>query len=529
MPAVETVVAGPAMAPPFLAAEPIAVATPIYAAPAPGQLVAAQAPLGAPPEPPPFLAAVPQVGEDPTSPAADLAEQLRKTEARLKALEKKHDDNAKKDAQADAVLQSLRERWDKVQDPAITTVDQQTHNSSAKKASEKKWYDRLSIRGYMQMRLNEAFDTEAGSARPQHVLDRSISDDQSFLLRRARLIISGDVSDRMYMYMQTEFAQAPDGATQNQHFAQIRDWYADIYLDDCKINRFRVGQSKVPYGWDTLQSSSNRIPFERSDGMNTAVRNERDLGVFYYWTPEPAQDFFKFVLDQGLKGSGNYGVFGMGFYNGQGGSFLEQNDDIHFATRLTLPHQFASGQCMEVGVQGYIGEYGVLGSRISPLGIGAAVIPAGTINSTVPVREILDQRIAGSFIWYPQPIGFQAEWSVGRGPGLNDAQTAVEERHLYGGYVQTMYKYDTPRRGTFFPYLRWNSYHGGYKAERNAPFSSIDEWELGTEWQINPQMEFTMAYMPTDRTNTTAIDAANTLSYGQFEGSVMRFQFQVNY
>jgi len=481
---------------------------------------------------PPLVAAEPEplvADQIDQLPEADLAERLRAAEARIKDLENYRATDKKKDAQTARVLDTLKDRWDSVRDPAITTVDQQTYDAAAKKPSEKKWHDRLSIRGYTQMRLNETLGTAAGSAPPQTVLDRSVGDDQEFFLRRARMIISGDVSDRMYVYLQTEFAATVTGSPDNTHYAQIRDWYADLYLDDCKVNRLRVGQSKVPYGWDTLQSSSNRIPLERSDGINTAVRNERDLGVFYYWTPEPAQDFFKYVLDEGLKGSGNYGVFGMGVYNGQGGSFVEQNDNVHFVARLTVPHRFAGGQCMEVGVQGYVGQYGVLGSGISPLGVGGPTIPDGTVNGPVSDRNILDERIAASWIWYPQPIGFQAEWNVGRGPALNDAQTLVDDRSLYGGYLQTMVKVDTRCWGTLFPYLRWVKYRGGYKSERNAPFSDIEEWEIGTEWQINPQMEFTMAYLLTDRTNTTALSTAGALSYRTFDGDVMRFQFQFNY
>jgi hypothetical protein len=36
-------------------------------------------------------------------------------------------------------------------------------------------------------------------------------------------------------------------------------------------------------------------------------------------------------------------------------------------------------------------------------------------------------------------------------------------------------------------------------------------------------------YTITDRTNTTAIGTANTLSYQQFEGQLLRFQCQLNY
>jgi hypothetical protein len=458
---------------------------------------------------------------------AELLDRLRKTEARIQQLEKQS--APLKDPQTTTMLRSMRERWDTAKDPSITTVDQQTHNSSSKKASEKKWYDRLSIRGYAQFRWNEVLDREPGSAPAQYVGDSSIGEDRNFIIRRARVIISGDVSDHLYVYLQPDFASTPNGNVDQFQFAQIRDWYGDVYLDNCKVHRFRIGQSKVPYGWENMQSSSNRLALDRADGLNSAVRNERDLGVFYYYTPEFAQDFFKDVLDMGLKGSGNYGMFGMGIYNGQGGSLAEQNDDIHFVSRFTLPVRFANGQMMETSIQGYVGDYAVIGQSISPLGVGGPFVPQGTIGGANVNRYIRDERVASTFVWYPQPLGFQAEWNVGRGPGLNDAQTAVIDRHLYGGYLQSMYKIDTRCNGTIFPFVRWSYFKGGYKPERNAPFSEINEVEMGTEWQFTPQCELTTSYLITDRTNTTANSTAGVRSYDQFEGSVLRFQFQINY
>jgi hypothetical protein len=478
--------------------------------------------------PHPIAAVAPSDSPSVGSSESDLAARLFQAESRIKQLEGRQAAAAQADAKAATLLQSIQERWDQVQDPSITTVDQQTHDVSKKKPSETKWYDRLSVRGYAQLRWNEVVERNEALAPAQAVGDRSIGDDQSFLIRRARLIVSGDVSDRMYVYLQPDFANTPSGSPDGTFFAQIRDWYADIYLDDRKVNRFRLGQSKLPYGWENMQSSSNRLALDRSDGINSSVRNERDLGVFYYWTPEPAQDFFKDVLDLGLKGSGNYGVFGVGIYNGQGGSLLEQNDDIHVVTRLTIPYRFAGGQFCEFGIQGYTGRFTVLSSQIRPLGVGGLITPAGTLENSGR-RGHLDERIAASFIWYPQPIGFQSEWNVGRGPGLNNAQTAVEERALYGGYVQTMLKYDTRNWGTFFPFIRWSQYQGGYKQERNAPFSNIEEVDAGTEWQINPQMELTTSWLIVDRTNTTAFTGPGVQSYQQFEGSVLRFQFQFNY
>lgn len=318
------------------------------------------------------------------------------------------------------------------------------------------------------------------------------------------------------------------GGSEGTHFAQIRDWYADLYLDAEKVARLRVGQSKVPYGWENLQSSSNRIPLDRSDSFNTAVKNERDLGMFFYWTPTWAQDFFKEVLDLGLKGSGNYGVFGAGLYNGQGGPMLEQNGSWHVVGRLAWPLAVACQRHIELGVQAYTGRYTVLGSPISPLGVGSPVIPLGT-QDTGNRKGIRDQRVGGTFVWYPEPLGFQIEWNVGRGPGLNPEQTEVAERPLHGGYAMTMLRLQGPCEGVCFPFCRWTYFQGGYKTEPNAPFVLIDEWELGCEWQISKHVEFTASYLITDRTNTSAISAAGSESYRQFDGQVARFQLQVNY
>lgn len=414
---------------------------------------------------------------------------------------------------------ALRDHLNQSQDPSITTVDQQTRGSGADK--KKKWFDRLSIRGYSQFRFNQLLWEDPDSAPLHHAGDPSIADNQTFLIRRARIILSGDVSDYMYVYIQPDFAASVPGSPDANQFTQLRDCYCDIYFDSEKIHRLRIGQSKVPYGWENLQSSSNRVPLDRNDGLNSSVRNERDLGVFYYFTPGFAQDLFKYVLDEGLKGSGNYGLFGLGVYNGQGGSFREQNDRVHLVSRLTVPFQLENSQVVELSVQGYTGKYVVLTSPISPNGVGPPVAP------TVDRSGYLDRRVAGTFVWYPQPIGFQTEWNVGRGPALDQAQTAVIERSLYGGYAMLLLRRETECYGTLFPFVKWNYYKGGYKSERNAPYSLIDEWELGVEWQFNPQMELTAQFTFADRTNTVA--QATGDSYGQFDGTLLRLQFQMNY
>jgi hypothetical protein len=285
--------------------------------------------------------------------------------------------------------------------------------------------------------------------------------------------------------------------------------YADVYLDDEKELRFRVGQSKIPYGWENMQSSSNRLPLDRNDALNSAARNERDLGVFVYWTPKDVQEIFDYINENNLKGSGNYGMTGFGVYNGQGGSFREQNDNLHSIARVTLPFWLNDCQIVEVSMQGYTGKYAVLSSGVAPANTGT-----GT--------GIRDERLAWTFVYYPMPIGFQSEWTVGRGPSLNAARTAVDESHLYGGYAMMMYRQKL-EKGELIPFARWNYYNGGYKTERNAPRAQIEEWEFGTEWQFSKSLELVTMYTMTDRTNTA------TSPYEQFEGDLLRFQVQVNY
>ena len=393
-------------------------------------------------------------------------------------------------------------------------------------AKGKHWYEKFSIRGYTQFRFGRTVDQDLAGADPFMTTDRAINGNQEdFSIRRARFIFSGDVSDHLSLYAQIDLANTLPGTT-NSFFGQLRDLYGDVHLDKEKVHRFRVGLSKVPFGFDNLQSSQNRIPLERTNAINSVTSfSERDLGVFYYWTPQAKQQLFKDLVDGGLKGSGNYGIFGIGVYNGQGLSQIEQNLNLHTAARFTYPFELPSGQVVEASVQGYTGDYVVTGAAIRPLGTGAATTPAGTGGT----RGVRDQRIGGSFIWYPQPFGVQAEWNVGEGPGLNDAQTAVQVRHLHGGYLMAMYKFDTESCGIITPYARWQYFEGGYKNFANTPYGTHNEWNFGVEWQIRKEMELVVEYSKVDGVNLTSFSTADVTSYRNFDGSVLRAQFQINY
>jgi hypothetical protein len=197
-----------------------------------------------------------------------------------------------------------------------------------KKKEKKSWTNSIKLNGYVQNRVTTMTGGDDGV-----VLwpDPSVGDEdsgtgrgQNFRIRRARIIFSGQVGDHLGFYIQPDFASSA-GSGQSNNVAQLRDAYGDIFIDKDKVHRIRVGQSKVPYGYENLQSSSNRLSLDRHDAMNSAVRDERDTGAFYYYTPTRVQELFKEIADANLKHSGNYGMFALGAYMGQGANQEDQH------------------------------------------------------------------------------------------------------------------------------------------------------------------------------------------------------------
>ena len=149
-------------------------------------------------------------------------------------------------------------------------------------AVAKKWFEKISIRGYAQIRYNRLLETNEDLGCEQ--CDKSWGKGGGIFMRRIRIIFYGQVSKNVYFYIQPDFASS--ATSDKLNFAQLRDAYFDIGVDKDNEFRFRIGQSKVPFGFENMQSSQNRIPLDRNDALNSALANERDLGVFFYWAPK---------------------------------------------------------------------------------------------------------------------------------------------------------------------------------------------------------------------------------------------------
>lgn len=378
------------------------------------------------------------------------------------------------------------------------------------KALANKWYEKIGLRGYTQVRYAEVLSHDGP---PLEVMaDRSVNENESFIIRRGRFVFSGDPTPRLALYAQMDF----NGSTGAADFAlQMRDLYADLALDTHKAWRLRFGQSKVPFGFVNLQSSQNRAALERPEALNTAVEGERDLGAALMWASPEARRRFRDLTALGLKGSGDYGVVAIGAYSGQGLNRPDQNGDPHVVARASYPFKLGSGQYVELGVQGYHGQFVTSTQAITVN--GASIVPAA------PAHGLTDERVAFTAVWYPQPFGVEAEWTFGRGPSLSQDSRTIDVDALSGGYVQAGYLARN-RYGSWFPFARWDYYDGARKFARNAPQLRVNDIDVGLEFARWAEFEITAMYSHTvSRSRTTA-------PLGQTEhGNRLGLQVQWNY
>lgn len=358
------------------------------------------------------------------------------------------------------------------------------------------WYDRINLRGYAQFRYNRLLETNPDLRCEQ--CDRSWGRNGGFFFRRIRLIFFGQMHERVFMYIQ------PDFASEGKNIAQLRDAYFDITLDRSRELRLRIGQSKVPYGFENLQSSQNRIPLDRNDALNSAVANERDIGLFLYWTPQHIQERFRTIQEANLKGSGDYGVLGLGIFNGQTANQPDRNDQLHVVARATYPFLLNNGQIVEASIQAYSGEF---------------VINTDLVSN----RAFRENRAAMSLVYYAQPFGFQAEYNIGNGPEFDPTDMTVVNRPLEGGYIQSMYYFRSGEQ-LFVPFVRMHTYRGGKKHELDATRHRVFEQEIGLEWQPNRYLELVAMYTFSDRTFENSLMPVN-----RQQGRLLRLQAQVNF
>jgi phosphate-selective porin len=467
------------------------------------------------------------VAQAQTAPAdADVAAQIRALQAQVQALQARLDAQERAQAAAPVATAAAPAPAQPVAWPAgaaqpvvSLAAAEPTQTPAAASAPAKAWYERLQLRGYTQLRYNGVLSGDdtapTGVSRLRSVHDASISEDGGFSLRRVRTVLQGDITDRISLYLQHDFGAAVNNQSsteRREHFGQLRDAYVDVFADKDHRFRLRFGQSKVPFGWENLQSSSNRLTLDRSDAINSGVPGERDLGVVAYYTPPQVQAVWDRLAKDGQKLFGNYGAFGVGVYNGQGTNRTERNGSLMTVAMATWPFELDAlgdlfeGQVLELGGSALL-------NKVRP------ELRSGGVSAV----DYDDERVGLHAILYPQPFGIQAEWTWGRAPEFDTGLSAIREKKLNGGYVQLMYDVGETGVGKLIPYARWQRYRGGWKASVNAPRLETDEVELGVEWQFMKALEFTAAYAHMKRRE------ADERRAGRAEGDLVRAQLQWNY
>lgn len=389
---------------------------------------------------------------------------------------------------------------------AASTSYGQADTVTTKEEKKSHWYEKVAIRGYMQTRYNRLLETNPKLKNEQG--DRSWGENGGLFIRRMRVILYGQVHERVYIYIQPDLASSVSSTSLN--FAQLRDAYVDVGFDKNNEFRVRLGQSKVPYGFENMQSSQNRVPLDRNDALNSAVSNERDMAAFFYWAPSNVRKLYSSLVNDGLKGSGDYGVVGFGVFNGQTANKPELNNQLHAVARVSYPIRIGK-QLIEPGIQGYTGNF---------------VIPTDQTSTGVKIRSdrsYLDQRAAASFVLYPQPFGIQAEYNIGKGPEFNKATDSIEVRDLKGGYI-TMAYLIRHKKQVIIPFCRMHTYQGGKKHELDARSYDVKEIEPGVEWQPIKNFELTVMYTISER-RFEDFKAQNNLQ----KGNLLRIQAQLNF
>ena len=371
-----------------------------------------------------------------------------------------------------------------------------------------KWYEKINLRGYVQLRYNRLLETNPDLKCEQ--CDKSWGENGGFILRRARIVFSGKINDYVSFYFQPDFASSSGSG---QHFGQIKDAYFDVSLDKKNEFRFRLGQSKIPFGFINMQSSQNRLPLDRDDGLNSAIPNERDLGVFFYWAPQSKRTLFSNLGNAHSKGTGDYGVIAFGVFNGQTANVIESNNNLHLVARATYPMEIKianTTQIIEPSIQAFTGKFVLLSKT-------AAVMAH-------PDLQYTDERVAGTFVLYPNPIGLQVEYNVGRGPRYDKTSNSIIEDDVKGGYALLSYMIKTKKELTIFPFIRYYQYDGGKKHELDARSYNVKEVEIGIEWQINKAFEITTQYTISERRFEDGVKKDNFQ-----KGSLLRLQAQLNF
>jgi len=354
-------------------------------------------------------------------------------------------ETAKEQAYVDAVLDGL------VQSGVLTAEQAGKIKADAKEAADAveplakpkpKWSDTIKLSGYTQARWQYYPDADEGN--------------NEFLVRRARIQLGAQPDPRTEVELQLDMGEGD---------VTVRDAWVQYDLTEAGDWRIRAGQQKVPFGFETPQSSSSRIPLERNWVSRRFVDGERDTGAVVYWTDPEDLPLFDQIKKEAW-GEGDYGTVAVGLFNGQGigPDSAEVNDGKHLIVRLAKPFHIGR-RLAEGGVSYYGGKYFSSGANAE-----------------------FSEHLFGAHIYVPPaPVGIQAEWFNGE----------TEGDDLDGFYAMGLWR-PTPEGVAF---VRYDEYNGPRKGKGIDNVYDRERWSLGYAHMVNDKTEATIEYDFQDTTS----------------------------
>jgi len=206
------------------------------------------------------------------------------------------------------------------------------------------------VYGYLQLRFSD---------------DAATTGATEFLLRRARLNVAGPGSSRtsyrIELQLDAREAKSVIPNAANGSKVQVRSVYIDHKLG---TGRLRIGQAKIPFGYEVLESVPVLWASERAAVMDALIPDQRDIGVQYR------------VSDKAERFTADLGVF-----NGTGINRVDDNDAKDIAARLDYdfgpasaavsyyngtegPSGASKGDRLGFGVRGGTGDFEGMGEYV---------------------------------------------------------------------------------------------------------------------------------------------------------------------
>ncbi len=286
----------------------------------------------------------------------------------------------------------------------------------------------IKISGYTQVRYRN---------------DGTIND--TFDIRRARLDIKGDITERFDYRFQADFAGSS---------AKLLDATAGY-----KVNpslKLTAGQFKIPFSQENLISSPKLETINRSQVVEALVargndvignQNGRDIGLQASGGIIPKEDY-------------NLVDYALGLFNGSGINTSDTNEQKDYAGRLVI-HPLKD---WSIGASYYAGKYTLT-----------------SVPATVNTRD----RAGAEFAYVHDPISLKGEYIKGK-----DASTNKDGWYLQAGYfviskkLQGVFKFDT------------------FDPNTNISNNETNVYTLGGNWYFNKWAFLQVNYEIKDETGS---------------------------